>query len=336
MLASVIFWCTFSLLGSDSEASVAPREAAHVQGVTISCQTWGIEWASPGFAEELEELAQLGANWVAIHPYARIRADGGVDGGRFSRGGSLQWLEEPIEEAHRRGLSILIKPHLAYWGSPFSWRGEIDFPEPEQRQRFFQEYQAWITEVARITHRADGFAVGTELDRLLDEGPWRNIIAAVRDETQAPLTYAANWTDYQRVPFWDALDAVGVQAYFPVAESSFPTREELRDGWNKVLEPLRRISLDTGKPVIFTELGYSLSLNAAQQPWDGARSPPGKVAEARDLQLICYRTAFEVLERERQWLRGAFLWKWFVGPAPWANFALDEPSVRQVMKEAWR
>ena len=61
--------------------------------------------------------------------------------------------------------------------------------------------------------------VGTQLDRTLHfEDDWRLIIATVRRYFEGTLTYAANWTDYEKVPFWDALDVIGIQAYFPLLE----------------------------------------------------------------------------------------------------------------------
>src|SRR6266852_9139101 len=48
------------------------------KGVTVSCQTWGIEWQTPAMAQTLDELKSLGVNSVAIHPYARIENDGHV------------------------------------------------------------------------------------------------------------------------------------------------------------------------------------------------------------------------------------------------------------------
>ena len=105
---------------------VPPRDARVVHGMTISCQTWGWEWGSDGFADELGDLSRLGVNWVAIHPYAAIRADGRVEPFRGLRGAGPgfdpdhppEWITRPIREAHARGLSILVIPHLAYWGSP--------------------------------------------------------------------------------------------------------------------------------------------------------------------------------------------------------------------------
>ena len=317
-----------------------------VRGVTISCQTWGWEWGTPGFGEELDELAQLGVNWVAIHPYASIRADGGVGFREFDPEQPPEWLSVPIAAARERGMGILVKPHLAYWGSPFSWRGEIDFEEPAQLARFFDEYRAWITLLARATKGAHAFAVGTELDKLLvHDARWREVIRDVRAVTPARLTYAANWTDFERVGFWDALDAVGVQGYFPLHQGSGAPltssgeidRATLEDGWASVVARLRRVHERSGKPVVLSELGYDCSPLASCEPWKAMRRAPDDVDGSRALQLACYDVAFRHLERERAWLRGGFLWKWFVGEPGRGDhdFKLDTPPVRAAIRAAW-
>ena len=118
----------------------------------------------------------VGADWVSTHPYAGIRADGTVRFRDFDPENPPPRLVRPIREAHRVGLKIMIKPHLAYWGSPFGWRGEIEFADDEQWARFFDAYETWIVNVARACRDADGFAVGTELDRTLQhEARWRRI-----------------------------------------------------------------------------------------------------------------------------------------------------------------
>jgi hypothetical protein len=311
-----------------------------VRGITISCQTWGREWGTDGFGRELDRLAELGANWVAIHPYARIHGDGSLRWRAIDPADPPIWLARPIAEARRRGIGILIKPHLAYWGSPFAWRGEIDFAGAAERERFFREYGDWIVALARATREADAFAVGTELDRLVvaEEGRWRELVARVRAVTGAKLTYAANWTDYERVPFWDALDAIGVQAYFPLSEERAPDERELAAGWERVLAPLRALHERTGKPVVFTELGYDRSLAAASRPWESGRASGAEDAAAGLLQRRCLGASLTVLARESNWLRGAFLWKWFVGAPGWndRDFALDTPEVRALLRGAWR
>ena len=55
------------------------------------------------------------------------------------------------------------------------------------------------------------------------------------------------------------------------------------------------------------------------------------------VQERCLRVALEVLESEKDWLRGAFLWKWFVGEPGYndQNFLVDTPPIRDVVRAAW-
>ena len=321
--------------------SADPKE--HIRGVTISCQTWGWEWGTPQFAEELLDLEGLGVNWIAIHPYARIRSDGEVSWRAFDPQSPPEWLVGPIRDARERGMGLLVKPHLAYWGSSFSWRGAISFGTPEERGRFWKSYKTWILALAQVTREADAFVVGTELDRMLageDESQWRRLIADVRAVTGSHLTYAANWSDFERVPFWDALDAVGVQAYFPLVSADGnqePSEEQLRAGWEPVLQRLRALHERVGKPVIFTELGYDASLVAALEPWRDGRSSPTQRATAERLQERLLTVALEVLDEHRGWLRGGFLWKWFVGEPSRGDgsFYVDQPRLRSILKQRW-
>ncbi len=325
-------WLTLALAAG---AAPDPGGSLWVRGMTISTQTAGREWATDGFGTELDELADLGVNWVAIHPYAGVRQDGTIRRWTGEHGGDEHVLR-PIREARARGLSILIKPHLGYWGSGFSWRGDVDFPDPEDRARFWEQYGDWIVDLAELASEADAFVVGTELDRLAgDEAQWRALVERVRAVTEARLTYAANWDGYARVGFWDALDGVGVQGYFPLSTDEDPGRDELLAGWDRVLEPLRELHERTGKPVVLTELGYNCALDAAREPWSHRSATADERARASELQARCLGVALDVLGRERAWLRGAFLWKWFVGPAPGENFQQDTPRLRAVIRAAW-
>ena len=301
-----------------------------IRGVTISCPRSGEIWATQATAESMERLERLGANWVAIHPYARIEADGSVRGGHL--GPRRSWVRRPIEAAKSRGLRILIKPHLGYWGSPFSWRGAITFDEPAEWDRFFRTYRRWIVAMAELATDADGFVVGTELDRTVGrEQRWRRIIRAVRETTEAPLTYAANWSEYQKVPFWDALDAIGIQAYFPLADSpGLPTREALDRAWAKRMARIEAYAREQDRPVVFTELGYNQSHRAAVRPWDDASGGPRALAVKRR----CLAAGLAAVARSDR-VAGAFLWKWFPHSPDRETFRLNTPPMRAVLRAAW-
>ncbi|MCO4744078.1 MAG: hypothetical protein KC912_04770 [Proteobacteria bacterium] len=299
--------------------------------MTISCPTWGIEWASDDMAATLDDLQGLGVNWIAIHPYAGIRADGTVRFKDIDPENPPEWLARPIREAHARDMKVLIKPHLAYWGSPFSWRGDITFEDEAAWKRFFEGYTRWTRQIAAATSTADAFSVGTELDKTLTrETEWRAVITEVRSVSPASLTYAANWTDYDKVPFWDALDAVGVQAYFPlVQDHGTPTADELDRGWAKVVTELRSIAEKTDKPVVLTEFGYPRSAKAALEPWIAEDQ-----GEHEALQIAALDTAIRALDSEPR-IVGGFLWKWFPGNRPPSDFAMQRPAARALIETHW-
>jgi len=322
-------------LGSTLRAADAgPDPYARVRGMTISCHGSGQSWGSDDMVATMAELKGMGVNWITIHPYGGIRADGTVtDPGTSRMYGDPTWLRRPIEEAHRLGLKIMIKPHIAYWGSGFSWRGEIEFDTAEEWARFFETYRRWILHVAELAHDADAFVVGTELERTTHRArEWRSLIAEIRDRTDAPLTYAANWDSYMKVPFWDVLDVVGIQGYFPLVQHDrVPTEGEIRAGWSQVLERLHDIGRTYGKPVLLAELGYNESALAARQPWAYARGGE----QATVVQERCLRAALESIENDEV-VVGAFLWKWFPGASHRGNFLKSTPTMRAVIREAWQ
>lgn len=333
--------------GAAEAAVVAAQDEAGtlpMNGITVSTPRGSSLWGGDDMLSTLDDLAALGASWVAIHPYARVDRDGSVRWRRRERrtGGQPAgareapiWLRRPIEEAHRRGLKILIKPHLAYWGA-WEWRGEIAFESAGAWDRFFTSYEAWIAELAAFSHDADAFVVGTELEATVHhEEAWRRIVDRVRQQHPGPLTWAANWDGYRRVGFWDALDWVGIQAYFPLIHEARgrgePTAAEIERGWARIMEEVRAFAAATGRPVVFTELGYNASPVAAHEPWNyDVRAEPG--AEA--LQIRCMRAALRAVAAEPSVL-GAFLWKWFPGDRTPRDFALSTPAMRRVISEHW-
>ena len=304
-----------------------------VRGMTVSCQSWGWEWGSDEMVGTMALLKAMGVNWITIHPYAGIRADGRVVmSDRWY--GDTRWVTRPIAEAHRLGLKIMIKPHLAYWGGPFAWRGEIAFSDDESWERFFLTYETWINRLAELSAGADAFVVGTELDRTVHhEKQWRRIIGGVRARLgeKVPLTYSANWDAFTNIPFWDALDVIGIQAYFPVArEPGLPAPEALATAWQAHLRRLDRFARRRDRKIVFAELGYSRSPRAAVEPWSGREG--GEHAD--EIQRRCLTAALEAIEGSES-IIGAFLWKWFPGETGRGNFLMSTPAMRRVIREQW-
>ena len=315
-------------------SDAAPGSGARTfrRGMTVSCPGYGRIWGSPLMAEALDELGALGVGWVALHPYAGVRRDGSV---RFDPAAGTGYLDRSVELARERGIELFWKPHLAYWGS-FEWRGAIEFGADSWRwERFFAQYREFILDQARFAerHRLPLLSVGVELEATVHrEAAWRRIIADVRAVYSGPLTYAANWDRVGQVPFWDALDLIGVQAYFPLSAEASPSEDDLRRGWEAPLAQLRELSERHGKPVLFTEIGYDFSPAAALEPWAGRRQ---ETDANRALRRRLIAVALDVVERQ-PFVEGLFWWKWIPGPYHAADdFSMRHDDAVALLRSHW-
>ncbi len=305
-----------------------------IRGITISCNRSGPgEWDSPALMNPtLDDAVGVGANWVTIHPYFWLGGGGQL---RYDPERQDASVSVTTRLAHERGLKVLLKPHVGYWGSPFGWRGEITYDNEADWKRFFDSYTKWIVHQARLAaeHQVDAFCIGLEYQGTHHrEADWRRVIAAVRAVYDGPLTYGANWDGWQQVPFWDALDVVGIVAYFPISDVPDPTDDQLREGWQKLLTSLRVDPARQGKPICLVELGYPRALTAAAKPWDYHDDGP-KAGAIRDRAI---RIALEMIETEPT-LVGSFLWKWFPDDRESGHdFVLQTPESKAAIRAVWR
>jgi hypothetical protein len=305
------------------------------KGMTVSCQTWGIEWQTPEMEATMDELKSLGVNSIAIHPYAQIREDGHVVSGRRS-GASTTHITTPLRWARERVMSAMLIPHIAYWGTKFSWRGEVNFVTPEEWDRFFADYETWIVQMAAVaeSEHAAIFCVGLEFTYPQKyEERWRKIIGAVRAVYHGKVTYGANWNEYNDVKFWDALDYIGVLAYFPLTKATDPSSAEIAAAWEQRCAELEKFSQQTGRQFLFVEIGYNESALAAAQPW--AFKTGGE--HASEIQQRCIEVALDLPSRH-PFLAGMFWWKWFpeIPHHHEENYRLQTPAIKALIAQHWK
>ena len=314
-------------------ADQAPATRTFLRGMVVSCPRGGQIWGTSDMARSLEELASLGVDWIAIHPYARVERDGSV---QFRAAADTEFLRQAVTIAEKAGIALFWKPHLAYWGS-FGWRGDIQFGEDELAwSRFFDSYQRFIVDQAAFAERAGIrlFAVGVEYEKTIQhETEWRRIVAAVRRVYSGRLTYAANWDGVDRVPFWDAVDLIGVHAYFPLTQDDVPDRRQLWRAWDAPLDQLQQLSRRHGdKPVLFAEIGYPRSSTAAREPWLAENDDR---PEVRSLRRALVEVALQRIEAE-PFIEGMFWWKWIPGDDRWdRDFSMRDSEARQALASHW-
>lgn len=329
---ALLFFAPFLLRAQTPAPAAAP--VSFVKGMTVSCQTSGWEWATPEMAQALDQLKSLGVNSIAIHPYAQIENDGHV---RFRNDDNFRHIIVPLDWAKERGLSVMLIPHIAYWGTKFLWRGEINFQTQTEWDRFFADYQVWIVQMARLAeaHGAGTFCIGLEFTYAQQhEQNWRKIIAAIRQVYHGKLTYGGNWDSFEQVPFWDALDEIGVLAYFPLTKTEDPSETELATAWKARCAQLAAFSKAHGnKKILFVEIGYNRSARAAAEPWAFKMGGP----HADEVQQRCIAVALD-LPKECPVIAGMYWWKWFpdLPSHEEENYRLQTPEIEALIAKHWR
>lgn len=110
------------------------------------------------------------------------------------------------------------------------------------------------------------------------DSTWRDIIANARTYYSGKLTMATNYDSYDDISFWDDLDFIGINAYFPLrAVNRYPISNdsiyrEIVSGWEKVFQELDEFKSAhqlKDKPIFFTEIGYTQKEFCTVAPWKG-------------------------------------------------------------------
>ena len=325
---------------SDNERMLRPAHAAAVLVAGIAFLTVrsgpaplrpqekmrGVCWEGARRIEaaQLAPLEQLGVDWISQTPFGWVRSIDSpeirYDGSHGLWGESDEGLSRTAQWARERGIKTLLKPHL--WVHRAGWPGDIAMHTEEDWALWFESYERFILRYARFAEEQglEAFAVGTELGGTTGrEREWRGIIGKVREVYRGRLTYCANWNEEpERIGFWDALDFIGIQAYYPLAAGASPSRDKVRVAWGPVVARLDALAKRTRKAVVFTEVGYRSQDGALERPWEWDTEGTPNL----ELQRTAFAAMFDALW-DRPWFGGTFVWKWHPVLAPGESGACD-------------
>jgi len=303
------------LLGLTAPASSA--QVAEKQDGIAFTGYWNDAYDGQGPEEAMANLADTGAGWVSIlaiwyqDSYTSTQI-GPTDGSPTDAG-----VIHMIQTAHDLGLSVMLKPHVDLWNDPDHWRGQIGRAwkgHPAKWDRWFRSYRHFIYHFATLAQEqgVEQFAVGTELAGTIGKTQrWREIAAGVRQRFTGPLTYAATiGGEENTIAWWDAVDLIGLDAYYELTDKTDPTVQELEDGWTPYLQDIADLSSTWGdEPVLFTEVGFRSIDGANEHPWDWYAQAPIDLQEQAD----CYQATFASVW-DQPWFAGMYWWDWSPDP----------------------
>ena len=335
---------------ADRSASAFDATRA-IRGVTVgpieSSQQPGVGYGTEASDALLDELVRLGANTISITPFGRIwnlKSTHITLDFEAPYEDNREAIKRMIAQAHARGLRVVLIPHL--WVEMGGWRGEID-PGSDQGWRAYQAaYRdfllTWAKNAAEFD--ADALSIGVECvswsGRFGDV--WTHLIKDVRAIFSGPLTYSANWDEVDNVLFWDQLDWIGVNAFYPLSHESNASYADYVHGAKAAIVGLRDTARILGKPVVLMEIGYTTRPDAAVEPWLWPDHMKHVVVDeweqARALSALMGAAAQEPS------ILGFLLWRYYANlddvsqEAPWGfspHGKLAEPLLKAVFKSDW-
>lgn len=269
----------------------------------------------------LDQLKSAGVNSIALVPYGFSQGANSPEV-RGGRGGTMERdddMEAITALAHQRGIRVMLKPQV--WLGRGGYPGAVVMLTDADRSAWFASYTEWIEHYARLAAKihADLFCVGVEFRQMArHDGEWRRIIARVRAIYPGPLTYGATQgEEFESITFWDALDYIGLNNYYPLPDSL---------DFSAIVKKVEDVHLHYKRPVIFPEAGYSSVENPHREPWAEHHAKLSMDAQARCVDAML--KAFY----KKPWFMGVYWWKigtnGFGGPedgshTPWRKPAMD-------------
>lgn len=330
------FILKFCLLFLFCSCAMVPLKKEKINGVSFVASQDSIT------IKHISPVKQINANYAAVMPFGFIRD---VNHPEIMFNTDRQWFGETkvgakqyIEALKSEGIKVMMKPQIWIWNGEFT--GFLKMKTEGDWKILEDSYTAFILEFAQVAQDANVeiLCIGTELEYFIDYRPkyWNSLIVEIKKVYKGKLTYAANWDEFKRTPFWKDLDYIGVDAYFPLSDSKTPTVEECKAGWQKHKTLLSRYSKTLNKPILFTEFGYRSVDYTAKAPWNYDRA---MTIVNFDAQNNAMQSLFEEVWNE-DWFAGGFVWKWFheherVGGEEDSQFTPQNKPVENLIKSTY-
>ncbi len=290
----------------------------------------------------LEPVIKVQSNTVALMPFGFIRK---LESPKINHNTKRQWFGETnsgllqyANEFKKHHIKVMVKPQIWVWNGEFT--GYIEMKSEVDWKTLEDSYSSFILTYAKTAQdiKADILCIGTELEKFVMNRPlyWKNLIKEIRKIYKGKLTYAANWDEFKRVPFWGDIDLIGIDAYFPLSEKKSPTVEDFNKGWLPHKKEIKRIQTKFNKPILFTEFGYRSVDYAGKKPWESNRIKGSVNLKAQENGLKSIHQQFW----NEDWFAGGFVWKWFhkhheVGGGDNNRFTPQNKPAEKVLKELY-
>ena len=319
------------------------------------CSYWNDDYLNDYSTSSIAKVWETGNNWISIlvtwyqddEATTEIYQDP-------NRTPSDEAVLKAIADAKSHKLKVSLKPHIDL--DNVDWRaliGGLDYVPDADFDVFFAawftSYKSFMNHYVEMAQKngVEMIVIGTEYINIMerDNGKtmpaWISYIGEIRQKYGGKLTYAADWSEWGDPSdpqakiywkdFWQALDYIGIDTYYPLSWEDNATTQDLIQGWQEPIAILEQISAVYQRQIIFTEIGYKSIQKCYISP--GAWQYDNPVSE--ECQRDCYLATYRALSGKK-WFAGIFWWGWM----PYLKSDMtnpDSPSwVRDKLSEYWK
>ena len=249
-------------------------------------------------------------------------------------------LAVQIDAARQYGMRTILVP-IFYCGScEGGWRGTA---QPSDTTAWFASYRQFMDHYADLAqqHGVNTLFIGSEMTSLENQDQqWRQVVTEARQHFSGQIGYEENWDVLGNADWLSAVDIVGISAYVPLDDAASPTLATLLGDWRNSqasaysgrnwLGLVQRFAANTGKPILFGEVGYMSGDYAAKQPFLNFQ---GNVNW--QLQSDLYQAVLTMFHNQ-SWWAGAVWWEWYLpaGTGP-DNTRTPRGKTAEDLLQAW-
>lgn len=305
-------WRAWIAKQAQAKPTKPPEISAYLKGFNFTHEGYQIYngYISQRASRSIGYMQGIGSNALAVVPYSYMRDPASPAYLPFAKAAGEEndaSVAHVLYEARQRGMTTLLKPQVWLRGA---WPGAVNMNSEQDWDAFFGHYYRWIRHYAMLAeiHGADMLCVGVEFQHASLNKPekWRQIIQKLRGLYSGKLCYAANWgAEFEQLSFWNELDYIGLNCYYPLSDKESPSREELMAAFEAVLSKAEQVSRRNNKPLLFTEIGF----RSIQAPWKAPHAEAGAAPYDPQAQALCYEVVFDCL-KNKGWQKGIFWWQW--------------------------
>jgi hypothetical protein len=279
------------------------------------------EYQSQSAQQSLQNVTEISPNLIGVGPVLYQDTIASTEIGSTDNTVTDTDLRFIIDRIHQLGYSVMLAPHinLSQDTDPNHWHGLIGKTFTEtQWQDWFSSYRQMIYHYSDLSEQAgvELFVAGNEyyIAALNRANDWRTTVSGIRSRYSGPLTYAAHIYSFDTITWWQELDLLGINPYFPLTNKNNPTLDELKASWRRIATKIEATANRWQKKVVFPEVGYPSLDGANQEPWNYRLISNPNIPVDVEEQANCIRAAYSALW-SKSWWQGVVWWFWDTNPS---------------------